>query len=184
MAKRKIAPAWQNRIVSSGVQAASQFLANPDNWRIHSHAQEQALVGLLDAVGWVQEVLVSKRTGYMLDGHLRVSAALQRGEDTPVPYKVVDVTEAEEALLLASLDPLSALAGTDQAKYTELLSLLPEDYLTLAKLAKGSDETAEKLVQFTAKEKHTVVVEVADEHTQQTLMARLTEEGYSCRVGR
>ena len=183
MPKKKPA-AWANRIVSSGVQPAGQFLAHPDNWRIHPGAQEEALIGILDRVGWVQDVIVSQRTGYTLDGHLRVASALRRGEETPVPYKVVDVTEAEEALLLASLDPIAALAGTDNAKYEELVGLLPDDLAVLAKLAKGSAETAKTLVQFTAQEKHTVVVECADAQQQRDLLSRLTQEGYTCRHGR
>lgn len=183
---RRKAPdgSWRNRIVESGVKRADQFCAHPDNWRVHPTAQEEALVALLDKVGWVQDVIESKRSGYMLDGHLRVKAALRKGDATPVPFKVVDVTEHEEALLLASLDPLSALAVTDKAKYDELVRLLPEEYALLASLAKGGVESAKTLVQFEAKEHHKVVVECESEQAQETLLARLQGEGYVCRVGR
>lgn len=187
MSKRRAAStgAWANRIVRSGVQRADQFIGAPDNWRKHPRAQEAALVGVLDKIGWVQEVIVSKRSGYIIDGHLRVLAAMSKDEATPVPFKEVDVSEAEEATLLASLDPLSALAVTDEVKYAELVGLLPEDLAALAALAKGSQETAETLVQFTAKErKPTVVVECADADAQTQLINRLVQEGYACRAGR
>ena len=45
---------WKSRIVGEGDENPGQLLANPANWRIHPHAQEQALMGILDEVGWVQ----------------------------------------------------------------------------------------------------------------------------------
>ncbi len=173
---------WQNRITGSGMQAADQFLSHPDNWRMHPTQQEEALMGILDKVGWVQEVIVNKRTGRVVDGHLRILAALKRGDATPVPYKEIDVTEHEEALLLASLDPISALATTNSDKYTELVGLLPEEYFQLAKDAWGKDAPVSR-VEFDVTEKHTVIVTVDSERAQQQLMAKLVEEGYSCKTG-
>lgn len=112
---------WRNRIVGYGEKPARDFLANPANWRIHPHTQEQALTGLLDDVGWVTGVVENITTGHLVDGHLRVLAALKAGEDTLVPYLQVELTEHEEAEILATLDPVAALAGTDAAKYADLL---------------------------------------------------------------
>jgi hypothetical protein len=183
MARKKKPTAWTNRIVGSGERAAKEFVAHPDNYRIHPHAQEQALVGVLATVGWVQDVIVNKRTGYLVDGHLRVLAALREGDDTPVPYKEIDVSEHEEALLLASLDPLSALAGHDAAKYKELVDLLPADLRTLADLAWGDeDRSTETKVEFTARAHHRVVVDCADEGAAVQLHDRLVAEGYSCQL--
>lgn len=111
---------WRNRIVGSGEEKPDQLLANPKNWRIHPRQQQEALAGVLDEVGWVQQVLVNKRTGCVVDGHLRVSLALRREEPT-VPVLYVDLDEAEEALVLATLDPISAMAGTDSANLNALL---------------------------------------------------------------
>ena len=72
-------PAWRNRIIASGEEAPDQLLANPANWRIHPKAQQDALSGALDAVGWVQQVLVNRRSGFVVDGHARVALALSRG---------------------------------------------------------------------------------------------------------
>ena len=74
--------AWRNRIVGTGDEAPDQLLANPANWRIHPKAQQAALVGALDTVGWVQQVLVNRRSGFVVDGHARVARALRRGEPT------------------------------------------------------------------------------------------------------
>ena len=48
------ATTWRNRITGSGEEAPDQLLANPANWRIHPKAQQDALAGAIDAVGWVQ----------------------------------------------------------------------------------------------------------------------------------
>lgn len=113
--------AWRNRITGHDVKPASWFMANPLNWRIHPKPQQAALSGVLEEVGWVQDVLVNERTGNMIDGHLRVTLALRQGDDTPIPVTLVDLSEEEEALILATLDPLSAMAATDAAKLDELL---------------------------------------------------------------
>ena len=104
------AAGWRNRITGSGEEAPDQLLANPANWRIHPKAQQDALAGALDAVGWVQQVLVNRRTGFVVDGHARVALALSRGEPT-IPVLYVDLDPGEEALVLATLDPIGAMAG-------------------------------------------------------------------------
>ena len=113
---------WRNRIVGEGVQVASQFVANPANWRVHPQAQRDAMRGVLNEIGWVQRVIVNKRTGYLVDGHERVEQALQNG-DAPVPYVEVDLDPAEEAYVLATFDPIGAIA---QASADQLGALLAE----------------------------------------------------------
>ena len=83
---------FRNRITGSGMEAPEQLLANPRNWRVHPKAQEAALAAVLDEVGWVQNVIVNQRTGNVVDGHLRVSLAISRGEAT-VPVVYVDLDE-------------------------------------------------------------------------------------------
>ena len=111
---------WRNRIVGEGEQQASQFIANPNNWRTHPQAQREAMRGALNEVGWVQRVIVNRRTGHLIDGHERVWEALQNG-DAPVPFVEVDLDEAEEAYVLATLDPIGAMAQADAAKLDDLL---------------------------------------------------------------
>lgn len=111
---------WRSRIVGTGEEPPDQLLANPGNWRIHPRAQQEALAGVLSEVGWVQHVIVNRRTGHLLDGHLRVSLALRRNEPS-VPVLYVDLDPAEETLILATLDPLAAMATTDATKLDELL---------------------------------------------------------------
>lgn len=121
MAKAKARDQWRNRIVGHGEQAAGQFMANPGNWRVHPKAQRQALAGVLGEVGWVQSVVVNRTTGHVVDGHARIEEALKLGDETPVPFIEVELSEDEEAKILATLDPISSMAGTDRHKLDELL---------------------------------------------------------------
>ncbi len=113
--------AWRSRIIGDGEEDPEQLLANPRNYRIHSKAQQDALVGILDEVGFVQRIIVNQRTGYVIDGHARVALAISHQQPT-VPVVYVDLDENEEGIVLAALDPLAAMAGTDQAKLDELLA--------------------------------------------------------------
>jgi hypothetical protein len=122
---RKAAPSkWQNRIVGEGQEDPSRLLANPLNWRVHTSEQKKAISAVLDKVGWVQRVVVNRTTGHVVDGHLRVAMAISKGEPS-VPVLYVEVSPEEEALLLATLDPISAMAGTDKEKLEELLRDIP-----------------------------------------------------------
>lgn len=124
---------WRNRIVGSGEEAPDQLVANPRNWRTHPGEQRDALRGSLSTVGWVQQVLVNQRTGHVVDGHARVEEALSRGEAS-VPVLYVDLDPDEEALVLATLDPISAMANTDDAKLADLLDGITVDDGGLATL--------------------------------------------------
>lgn len=104
---------WRNRIVGQGVVDAATLIPHPENWRVHGQRQRKALADALDTVGWVQSVVVSKRTGRILDGHLRTAEAAERGETVPVVY--VDLSEQDERLVLATLDPIGAMADTNRA---------------------------------------------------------------------
>ena len=117
---------WRSRITGSGEEAPDQLLANPSNWRIHPKAQQDALAGALDQVGWVGQVLVNQRSGFVVDGHARVALALTRCEPT-VPVLYVDLDPEEEALVLATLDPIGAMATADTAKLEELLAGITVD---------------------------------------------------------
>ena len=55
----------------------------------------------------------------MVDGHARVALAIKAGEKVPVVY--VELDEREEAVILATLDPLSAMAERDEKLLAELL---------------------------------------------------------------
>jgi len=126
---------WRSRIVGHGAEAPSSLVPNERNWRRHPAGQRKALAGALAEVGWVQQVIVNRTTGRLVDGHLRVELALARGEPS-VPVTYVELSEEEERVVLATLDPLAALAEADADKLAELLrDLAPADAALSAMLA-------------------------------------------------
>lgn len=126
MTKAKQEDGWRSRIVGHGVADAKKLRENPANWRTHPDFQHQALTAVLERVGWVQTVIVNKRTGRLVDGHLRVHLSAKKGERR-VPVTYVDLTEEEEALVLATLDPIAGLALPDKTKIGDLLASLETD---------------------------------------------------------
>lgn len=117
---------FRNRIIGYGEKPASQFQANPQNWRKHPQRQRDAVHGSLNELGWVDTVLENVTTGNLIDGHERIWQALSKGDDEPVPFLQVELTEDEERLALAILDPLTNMANTD----AELLDSLLRDVQT------------------------------------------------------
>jgi hypothetical protein len=111
---------WQNRIIGSGELNPKQIVQNAKNWRVHTKQQREALAGVMAQVGWVQRVIVNQQSGNLVDGHLRVDMALHRGEDK-VPVEYVDLTAEEEALILATFDPITGMATADAEKLEALL---------------------------------------------------------------
>jgi hypothetical protein len=112
---------WQNRITQYGEQPADQFLPHELNARRHPGNQRDALRGSLNAVGWVAPVIVSARSGKILDGHARVEEALSKDEHGLVPFVEVDVSENEERTILATFDPITGLATYEREALDALL---------------------------------------------------------------
>jgi DNA modification methylase len=132
--------AYKNRIIGSGEESLDDILFNPRNWRIHPLSQQDALKGILEEVGWVQQVIINKRTGNLVDGHLRCQLAAREGNKT-IPVLYVDIDEAEELLVLATLDPIAGMAATDKAKLDKLFQDINSDNENVQKLI---SEIAEK----------------------------------------
>jgi hypothetical protein len=114
------AETWRSRIVREADVDPTTLQPNPRNWRLHPDSQRGALDAVLGEVGWVQRLIVNERTGHVVDGHARLELAVERGEPS-VPVIYVDLDEAEEALVLASLDPLAAMAEMDGERLGALL---------------------------------------------------------------
>lgn len=184
---------WKNRIVGHGEQAASQFMANPLNWRIHPKAQREALTGVLSEVGWVQSVIVNRTTGNVVDGHARIEEALKLGDETPVPFVEVELSEEEEKQVLLTLDPISAMAAADKANLESLL----QDVSTasagvqsmLAELAEkngleygaaigGELNSSEDVISS----QFAIMIECRTEEEQAELLERLNAEGIKCKA--
>jgi DNA modification methylase len=117
---------WRNRITGHGEVDPATLTPNPANWRSHPEPQQRALASALGEVGWVAQVLVNRTTGNLIDGHLRVELARREGEPT-IPVTYVELSEAEEDLVLASLDPLAAMATVERDALAALLERIETD---------------------------------------------------------
>jgi ParB-like chromosome segregation protein Spo0J len=110
----------KNRVKELRIVPASELLPNPKNWRTHPKAQQDALRGVLAEVGMADACLARELPDgslMLIDGHLRAETAA----DAKVPVLILDVNEAEADKILATLDPLAAMAESDAAAFEELL---------------------------------------------------------------
>jgi hypothetical protein len=127
---------WTNSIVGFEAEVdAADLVAHPLNARLHPLGQRSALRYSLNRVGWVDAVKVNRRTGRIVDGHARVEEAVEAGASVPVLY--VDLDEEQEKYVLATLDPISALATYDSDVLNDLMDELhveSDDILALLAL--------------------------------------------------
>jgi hypothetical protein len=120
---------------------AKDLLANPKNWRVHPAVQTRALRTLLSDIGYADALIARELPDgrlELIDGHLRAETT----PDAMVPVLVLDVSEAEAYKLLATLDPLAALAESDAARLKALLETVRSD-----------DEAVRELLRRTAGER-------------------------------
>lgn len=115
------------------------------NYRTHPESQRTALRGVLEKVG-IASALIARETPegrlVLLDGHLR----REDYGDQLWPVLVLDVTEEEGNLLLASLDPLAELAEHDQELLEQLLGGMSEEDQDLVGFLYEEDAVIEGLV--------------------------------------
>ena len=99
---------------------AGSLADNPQNWRRHTQEQLQSIRELLDdpEVGWAGVCLFNERTGLLIDGHARKSVVDPK---TPIPVLVGNWSEGAERKILATLDPVGAMALGDAAAYQVLV---------------------------------------------------------------
>lgn len=102
----------RSAIVGHGEVDPATLEAHALNPRIHGEFQESAVLANLKDLGWLKPVIVNKRTGRILDGHLRVKIALKAGLKT-VPVDYVDLDESRESQALLTLDPMAELADLE-----------------------------------------------------------------------
>ena len=129
MASRKTDPpqsapvSIRDRIVELRRVKGRDMIPHPKNWRTHPDHQSAALDRVLDDVG-IANALLGYDTAEgvrTIDGHLRSD----RHPDQDWPVLILDVDEQEADQLLASLDTIGQMAGTDADKLDQLVAGLP-----------------------------------------------------------
>lgn len=125
----------RNRIVDVRRVRASELTPHPGNWRQHPLGQAEALAGTMREVGDVGVLLawVSERNGgklTLIDGHLRRGLAPEH----EYMVAITDLSDAEADYVLATHDPLAALAEADASALDALLASVKTDEAAVMKM--------------------------------------------------
>ena len=123
------------KIIGIGLKPADQFTANPMNPKYHPEEQRKVMEEILGKFGIVGLVTENQRSGMLLDGHDRIYHYMQNGgEQTLVPYAVIDISQQDEDDLIVLYDSVTSLAGVNRENLTHLLrnSKIDEDTPSLS----------------------------------------------------
>src|SRR6266540_2784130 len=116
----------RNRIKGHRRVRAGDLVPHEWNYRLHPAPQQAALQALLREVGFARSLLAYELADgrlKLIDGHLRRDL----DPDREVEVEVLDVSDDEARKLLLSIDPLAALAQTQEAIHERLLEITPTD---------------------------------------------------------
>ena len=166
---------------------AHSLRPNPKNWRTHNARQRNVLKGILAEIGYADALLARELpdgTLQLIDGHLRA-------ETTPnqkVPVLILDLNDAEADKLLATLDPLAALAGTDQTMLDDLLAQVEtenvavQEFLRSLTDSSSADVDSVDVPEIEIPEVYQILVTCRDEDEQREVFEQLTASGRNCRI--
>src|SRR5438552_17577059 len=114
----------RNRIKGHRRVRAGDLVPHEWNFRLHPESQRAALEALYHEVGFARSLLAYELPDgrlKLIDGHLRRDL----DPNMEVDVEILDVTEDEARALLLSIDPLAALAETQDQLRQRLLELAP-----------------------------------------------------------
>lgn len=112
---------WENRVVELTFEDPASLIPNEMNFRRHPSNQRQLFRSTVNEVGFLDAIKVNKRTGRILDGHLRTDEAIAAGIEK-IAVLWLDIPEEDEDVALAMFDAISAMAAEDAAMKAELLA--------------------------------------------------------------
>lgn len=139
--KEATAHSIRNRNLGVRRVRACDLVPHPLNWRQHPKAQQDALRAVLEEVGFVGTLLASElpdgRLG-LIDGHLRTETL----PNEEVDVMVVDLSPEEAAKVLATHDPLAAMAEANAEALDKLLREVQTGDEALAAMLDGLAQDA------------------------------------------
>jgi hypothetical protein len=157
------------------------------NFRFHPEQQRAAVQALYAEVGFARSLLAYELPDgrlKLLDGHLRRDL----DPDLEVDVEILDVSDEEARVLLLSIDPLAALAQTQEQIHKRLLELAPAvspdleaAWRAAAEAALAAADPAAVGVE-PATAQYLVVITCRDENHQVELLGRFHGEGLACKA--
>ncbi len=179
----------RNRIKAHRRVRAGDLVPHELNFRLHPDVQRAALLALYEEVGFARSLLAYEMPDgrlKLLDGHLRRDL----DPDMEVDVEILDVNDDEARALLLSIDPLAALAQTQEQLRDRLMELTPVSNADLQaawdaaanpELAAPS-AAAERPGIVDVPEQWLVLVTCRDEKQQVEMLERFRREGVECRA--
>lgn len=135
------APSAESQPIRLEWRDPAELDENPANWRRHPQEQSDGLEAVIREVGWAGALLYNETTGRLIDGHARKKLPEDLAVDGKVPVLVGEWTEDQERTILATLDPLGAMAEADSLALADLLESISTDDETIGSLLAGIGET-------------------------------------------
>ena len=178
--------AIRNRIKGHRRVRAGDLVPHELNFRLHPDRQRAALEAIYDEVGFARSLLAYELPDgrlKLLDGHLRRDI----DPDMEVEVEILAVTDEEARTLLLSIDPLAALAETQEQLRDRLMEVAPPapDALREAweEAARAALEPAKDRRRLTdLPEQFLILVTCRDEAHQVELLGRFHGEGLECKA--
>jgi hypothetical protein len=178
----------RNRIKGHRRVRAGDLVPHEWNFRLHPSSQKAALQAIYQEVGFARSLLAYELPDgrlKLIDGHLRRDL----DPEMEVDVEVLDVSDAEARALLLSIDPLVALAETQEQLHQRLMDITP---VNSEELRAAWEAAARECVEATAAadtkgfdsfpEQFLVLVTCRDESHQKELLARFHDEGLTCKA--
>ena len=177
----------RNRIKGHRRVRAGELVPHEFNFRLHPDVQRAALRALYREVGFARSLLAYELPDgrlKLIDGHLRRDL----DPDMEVDVEILDVNEKEARALLLSIDPLAALAQTQEQLHQRLLELTPAVSPELeaawqegARAALEETEKGNRRAYDTVPEQFLILVTCRDEKQQRELLERFGRDGLECK---
>lgn len=127
------------------IVAIEKLIPNPKNPNTHPDAQIQALGRIIRQTGWRAPITVSKRSGFIVKGHGRLTAAKLEGlTEVPVDYQNY-TNEAEEYADLVADNRIAELAEIDNKLLSDIFADIDTGEIPM-ELTGYTDKEVESLI--------------------------------------
>ena len=164
-----------------------KLIPNPRNDNKHEDKHVDLLAKVIKARGIRHPIIVSKRSGFIVAGHLRRLAAIKLGlEEFPVDIQDFE-NEADEYAFLSSDNNVARYAEFDQEKFIENLEELEMKDLDFEELglidfslSKVEEEKQDNEISLSFDYK--IEVDCITEENQQYLTSELEDRKFKVRV--